>query len=102
MYLIEIFLPTRDNDGNRFARREYERVEDTLIQQFDGFTAHRQAPAKGLWKSPTDEVSEDDMVIYEVMTTEIDRIWWKEYRRRLESQFRQEQILVRSHSIEML
>ena len=102
MHLIQIFLPLSDETGQRFQRDEYESVEQTLISRFNGFTAYRRAPAKGLWRSPSSEVQEDELVIYEVMAETIDRDWWTEYRTSLERQFKQQKILIRAQSIEML
>ena len=102
MHLIQIFLPLSDDTGQRFQRDEYESVEQTFISQFNGFTAYRRAPAKGLWRSPSSEVQEDELVIYEVMADTIDRDWWTEYRKSLEQQFKQQEVLIRAQSIEIL
>jgi hypothetical protein len=44
----------------------------------------------------------DEIVIYEVMAKDLDRAWWKEFREKLELIFRQESIIVRASSIDML
>jgi hypothetical protein len=102
MHLIQIFLPLSDDTGQRFQRDEYESVEQTLISQFNGFTAYRRAPAKGLWRSPSSEVQEDELIIYEVMAETVDRAWWTDYRKSLEQQFKQQEVLIRAQSIEIL
>jgi hypothetical protein len=102
MHLVQVYLPLRDSDGQRFSRVEYVAVEQIFVARFNGFTAYRRAPATGLWRSPTSEVQEDELVIYEVLVETMNRAWWSTYRKSLEKQFRQEQILIRSHPIEIL
>ena len=102
MHLIQIFLPLTDPEGQRFPREEFEAAEQTFIDRFNGFTAYRRAPAKGLWSSPNSGVQEDELVIYEVMAEAIDRGWWSDYRKSLEERFRQEEVLIRAELIEIL
>jgi hypothetical protein len=102
MHLIQIFLPLSDPNGRRFPREEYEAVEQNFIERFDGFTAYRRAPAKGLWCSPSSGVQEDELVIYEVMAETIERAWWSDYRKSLKERFRQEEVLIRAQLIEIL
>jgi hypothetical protein len=41
-------------------------------------------------------------VIFEVMAEHLDRAWWEEYRRGLEERFRQDRIVIRAQSVEVL
>jgi hypothetical protein len=102
MYLIQLFLPLQDNEGDRFGRQFFEQVEQEFIRQFDGFTAYPRAPASGLWRSEGDDVQRDALVVYEVMTEKLEKEWWEAYRRKLESQFQQERILIRCQTVEVL
>jgi hypothetical protein len=102
MHLVEIFLPLADNEGRRFGNDVYEVIERELSDRFGGVTAYRRAPASGIWKVSPTEKQHDDLVIYEVIVTELDHVWWKGYRRKLEKVFRQEALLVRSQTIELL
>jgi hypothetical protein len=102
MHLIQLFLPLSDNDGLRFSREPFEEVERELVKQFDGFTAYPRAPASGLWVSSTDDLKEDEMVVYEVLVQALDRPWWTNYRLRLEKRFQQDAILIRSTATELL
>ena len=43
-------------------------------------------------------VAVDAMIVLEVMTDELDRSWWADYRRELERRFRQKEILIRALS----
>ncbi|HEX5871981.1 MAG TPA: hypothetical protein VFY65_16240 [Longimicrobium sp.] len=102
MHVIEILLPLRDNEGNAFPRATLDRVRHELTDRFGGVTAHLRAPAAGAWKDDEGDVARDDVVIVEVMADDVDRAWWKEYRRELESRFRQDEIVIRATPIERL
>jgi hypothetical protein len=42
------------------------------------------------------------MVVFEVMTENLDRQWWNSYRQNLETCFRQDQLLIRAQVIEII
>jgi len=102
MYLIQFLLPLSDNKGKAFPRSEFEKVRAELTEQFGGVTAFLQSPALGLWKDENDQVSRDAVVMFEVMTAELDKAWWANYRHQLEQSFRQEELVVRAISAEKL
>jgi hypothetical protein len=99
--LVQILLPVYDNAGRHFPANHYNRVRSELTQRFGGLTAYTRAPAEGLWETAS-EVKRDDIVVLEVMTEELDRGWWRDYRRELEKLFRQDQIIVRAQPYEAL
>lgn len=101
MYLIEILLPVRDNEGNPFGARIYQDLRDELTERHGGVTAFTRAPAEGETKAGRGKVH-DDIVVFEVMTDKIDRYWWKQYRENPERAFEQEEIVVRATAFEML
>jgi hypothetical protein len=101
MYLIEILLPLRDNEGRPFAAGTYQALCDELSERYGGVTAFTRAPAEGESKAARGKVH-DDIVVYEVMTEEIDRDWWKRYREALEKTFQQDEIVVRALAFEKL
>jgi len=102
-YLVEIFLPLFDRQGKRFPPRLHEAVRTELVTQFGGMTAHLRAPALGLWKARDRARAERDvLIIYEVMTPRLKRSWWGKYRRQLEEEFRQEELVVRAQRIRTL
>jgi hypothetical protein len=102
MYLVEIFLPLTDNEGLPFPPDQHEGVERALADRFGGVTAYPRAPASGLWKVSPTKSQQDDLVVYEVMTKELDASWWSDYRQHLERVFRQEKLLIRAQQIEVL
>jgi hypothetical protein len=103
MFLIQILLPLRDNEENALPREYFGELRTTLTGKFGGLTAYTRAPAQGIW-DPDDRPGEqrDDVVIYEVMTDELERDWWDDLRRKLEALFDQEVVVVRAMNIERL
>ena len=96
-YLVEIFLPLADKAGETFPMEMFSQVMEELKRKFGGVTVYDRSPAKG--KTLT---SSDDIVIFEVMTDELERAWWAACRTRLESKFVQDEVLIRAASIERL
>jgi hypothetical protein len=97
MYLVQILLPTHDNDGRRFARASFDAVRTELTERFGGVTAFVQSPALGLWKDRgRGTTTRDQMILVEVMTPRLERAWWRRYRARLERTFRQDTIVARA------
>ena len=96
MYLVQILVPLYDNDGHPFEPHEYVRLRSDLADRFGGVTAYTRAPARGVWKDDAGETTRDDIVIFEVMTAELDQAWWTAFRRELETHFRQESVIVRA------
>jgi hypothetical protein len=96
MYLVQILLPLYDNEGHAFEALDYVQLRAELADRFGGVTAYMRAPARGVWKGDSGETARDDIVIFEVMTAELDREWWTEFRKHLERRFRQESVIVRA------
>jgi hypothetical protein len=102
MYLIQILLPLHDAKGRGFPKARYEQVATELTDKFGGVTAFTRTPAEGRWKPGGGPASEDDIVVVEVMTDDLDARWWEKYRKRLEKAFKQESIVVRAQDIRPL
>jgi len=58
--------------------------------------------ATGLWADDQGVVRHDELVSFEVMTDNLDRDWWRDYREQLGQRFRQEQIVMRASSFDLL
>ena len=101
-WLVQILLPLTDNDGRKFGDEVFAPTRKELTERFGGLTAYLRAPARGLWKSGEGEVAHDDIVIFEVMSETLDAGWWRDYRRRLEERFRQDEIIARAMSTRTL
>ena len=102
MYLIQLFLPLRDNRNKPFPRAMFVAVRSGLAEAFGGVTAYQHAPATGLWEDGSDEVRRDELVLFEGMVPTLDRDWWKTYAAALAERFRQEQVLLRALPCEWL
>lgn len=97
LYLIQILLPVYDNRGRRIARRRFDHTGRRLLERFGGVTAYTRAPASGLWKPARNRAPvRDSLVVYEVMAAKLDRKWWLRQKLLLESEFRQEDIVIRA------
>jgi hypothetical protein len=96
VYLIQILLPVRDNQGRPFPRADLDAVRKELTERFGGATAFLRAPAAGLWKDEEGDVAHDDVVVVEAMALHLEREWWRLYREELERRFRQEEIVIRA------
>jgi hypothetical protein len=95
MQVVQIFLPLRDNGGRPFAGRCFDEIGRILTERFGGVTVYARSPAHGLWQEGGQKVA-DDIVVFEVMADTLDSPWWRDYRRRLENQFRQREIVIRA------
>lgn len=102
MHLIQILLPLYDNSGEPFPQKEYVRLRDELTERFGGITAYLRSPAEGLWKETPTMTVRDDIVIYEVMTEQLDRDWWRVYREELAARFRQDLLIIRVSEVQLL
>lgn len=102
MHLVQVLLPVYDNHGAQFPLELHQAVRDELSELFGGLTAYTRAPAEGVWKENAAQMSRDDILVYEVMTPRLDAQWWAEYRRDLEGRFRQQQVVIRAQSIQLL
>lgn len=102
MFLIQFLLPTRDNAGQPFAQREFDRIRQELTERFGGVTAYLRSPAVGLWADDSGSIRRDDLAILEVMAQALDHAWWRQYRVQLEQRFRQDEVVMRATSFERL
>lgn len=98
---MQILLPLYDNAGVALPRETFQAVRDELTHRFGGLTAYTRAPAEGLW-AEAGATTRDDIVVYEVMTDDLDRAWWAGYRVTLERRFRQQAIVVRATTATLL
>lgn len=94
MNIIEIFLPLDTGAGETVPLETIEGLVAGLADRFGGATAFTREPAKGLWKSAT-TMQRDRIIIVEVVVEDVDEAWWRDYRKRLETEFDQEEIMIR-------
>ena len=101
MHLIQILLPLRDPQGHSFPRSALEAETRDLTARFGGVTAYLRSPASGAWQQDG-SVEQDDVVMIEVMTPDLDESWWRAYRGDLETRFRQDTVLMRAIEVRSL
>ena len=102
MHLVQVLLPLFDNSGQRFEEADYLAVKARFTEKFGGVTVYIRSPAEGAWEGPSGAKSHDEIVIFEVMTPRLERAWWRRMRADLARTFRQEQLVIRTHQIEIL
>jgi hypothetical protein len=97
--LIQLLLPLYDEEGKSFPAQLYTRIKQELTEKFGGLTAYSRTPATGLWKEDDQKISRDDIIVYEVVVKNIDKSWWRIYKKELEQHFRQDELMIRSTDI---
>ena len=102
MHVIEIFLPLKRNDGSDQPEGLFGEVRVELVERFGGLTAFTRAPAEGLWESESGAPQRDQIVIFEVMTDDLDQRWWRGFRETLERRFEQDEVLIRASGVQRL
>jgi hypothetical protein len=102
MFVVELFLPLEKPDGSTVPSELFERIKKELTERFGGVTAHLQSPAEGAWKPEAADVIHDRIAIFEVMVEDVDTAWWHQYRKGLEREFDQAQILARLYQVTVL
>jgi hypothetical protein len=102
VYLIQILLPLQNESGEEFSRRLYNDLARDLTTRFGGLTAYTQSPADGYWEEGPGRAVREPVIIYEVMTDELERPWWGALRERLEIQFSQAELVVRAQEVQRL
>lgn len=102
MYLVQIFLPLYDRQGKAFPRSLFDTVRGELTDVHGGVTAFVRSPAFGEWEDDAGRVQRDEVMLVEVMASQLDHGWWSRYRQQLERRFDQDEVLVRAIRIEQL
>jgi hypothetical protein len=94
MQIVEVFMPLETGSGVPVEPEIIEGIVGGLADRFGGATAFTRTPAEGLWDQG-DRIQKDRIVIIEVMVEEVNEVWWKDYRGRLEAEFEQDEVLIR-------
>lgn len=102
MELMQIFVPTTDQEGGRFERQYFEDLRKELTDRFGGVTIYARSPAKGIWKPDPGLEETDNMIIYEVLVQELDTRYWAELKYQLEDTFQQKEIMMRYFTVSVV
>lgn len=100
MHLIQIFVP-QFIKKKRISKKILEALAFELSQSFGGATAYLRSPALGLWKKRT-KLDREQILVFEVMVTRLQRREWAKRRLAWQKMFRQEKLLIRSLEIDIL
>jgi hypothetical protein len=101
-HLVTILLPLQLKNGTDVPAERFASVRHALTERHGGLTAFTRAPAEGRWKDGGETVTQDDIVVFEVLVEPLDRAWWSDYRGELETLFEQDEVVVRVHEVEVL
>ncbi len=101
MFLVEIFIPRSVLEAEP-NRKQVEQLKVEFTNKFGGVTSYLRASADGLWVNGEGKIERDEIGVLEVMVEKIDKDWWRQLRKRLEMDMKQEQILIRSRAVELL
>ena len=94
-HIVQVFLPLGRPDGSPQPSEAFAGVRKALLGRCGGVTIYARAPAEGLWQDD-EGVAADRIVIFEVMDDNFDPDWWSRHKGTLQSQFDQEEILIRA------
>ena len=98
----DIYVPLNYNDGTPVDARKFQKLQKTLLSHFTGLTVFPQ-PQRGYWKE-SGVTYEDEIVLYRVVTRKSAsaRQFLKKLKKQLESDFRQEKILIVEREVKEL
>lgn len=94
-------LPLTYPNGDVVPEALLELIEAELCEVFGGVANDARGSARGLSKKGH-QLRMDSMVVLEVMTQELDKDWWKEFRHRTQTLFRQNELDMRAIAMERL
>ncbi len=101
MKLVQLLLPVNYNSGNKFPKEIFTDIKAELTDKFKGVTTFSQAPAEGIWEDGA-SVLKEQIILYEIMIEDFDRIWWMAFTKRLKATLRQQKIIVRWFEMSIL
>lgn len=101
MKLYEIYVPLKYNDGSPVEPERIDNLGARLLETFGGYTFNPQ-PHRGAWRMG-DVTFHDEIVIFRVLTgkARLAARYFKQLRKDLEKELRQEKILILSYQAEI-
>jgi inorganic pyrophosphatase len=99
--LVQLFLPMYDNKGIVFPEKYYHRIREELTQNFGGTTFYFRSPVSGTWKQENN-VIKDELLVAEIFTQEEGISFFIKYKSKLETRFKQDEIIIRVMDIRLL
>lgn len=97
---IEIYLPTADNEGVLFEDALYLAAQEELVNRFEGVSL-REALVDGLWRHDGRVYGDRLKNLFLIVAdNDANRKFFKSYKERLKTIFRQLDILMTAVSVE--
>jgi len=95
--LIQLFLPL---PKSLTAEKKLSQLETELTKKFGGISIFNQMPVNGKWRN-NGKTEQDELIVFEVMAATFEQHYWKAFKTKLEKDFHQQEILLRSLAIGM-
>jgi hypothetical protein len=98
----DVFIPLYHNDGTAIESAKFQRLQERLLNQFDGLTYFPQNN-QGFWKLG-DVTYRDEIVIYRVISQNpsASRAFFANLKNELKRDFSQLEILIVEREIDLL
>lgn len=101
MHLVEVFLPTGYPNGDLIPQSIFDLIEGELREKFDGVVVYARKSARTLSRSHARQM-EESLLVIEIVTDDLDKEWWKEFRHRTQALFHHDDLLIRATITERL
>jgi inorganic pyrophosphatase len=92
--LIHFPLPLYKQDGKKFPSNYYTTLHQKLVKKFGGLTVYSRSPAEGFWQADDKKVIKEDMLVHEVMASEVDELFWQKLKSSLMKKFEQQDVII--------
>ncbi|MFD0941497.1 inorganic diphosphatase [Pedobacter boryungensis] len=96
---IELFIPVYNKKGKPFPKKYYTNLHQKLTDKFGGLTMYSRVPVIGFWKENTANTVKENIIVYEVLATEIDDKFWSKLKKWILKTFAQEEIIIHISSV---
>jgi inorganic pyrophosphatase len=91
-YRVELMLPAEASNGKPFPPAYFSQLKTQLTEKFGGLTCYTRSPL-GYWKDKG-KIINQALVVYEILTRELDQSYWQKLKEKLEKKFHQQEILI--------
>ncbi|MFI5452940.1 inorganic diphosphatase [Pedobacter sp. UC225_61] len=96
---IELFIPVYSKKGKSFPKKYYSSLHQKLTDKFGGLTMYSRVPVTGFWKENSSATLKEDIIVYEVLASEIDEKFWDKLKKWALKTFNQDEIMIHVSSI---
>jgi hypothetical protein len=97
----EILLPIRYNDGALVEEEKFFRTQEELVDQFGAFTSSPEV-LRGVWMQAGQRFEDEHLrMVIDVLSTTESQAFFRQFKERLKTRFRQIEIWIVSYDIEV-